>query len=129
MRETQKEIERIIGFPHNMFKHLIALNTYTEPFLSMKTNDQRDMIEQLLGITEISSKAEVLKSYLSILKTVLKTKSLGYRQYRMLTNVLRQVLKTLKVGGRLGADSTGDKVHGLQTSLRYIRSTLTLKQS
>ena len=46
MRETQKDIERIIGFPHNMFKHLIALNTYTEPFLSMKTNDQRDMIEQ-----------------------------------------------------------------------------------
>jgi len=60
-RETQKEIERIIGFPHNMFKHLIALNTYTEPFLSMKNNDQRDMIEQLLGITELSEKAEVLK--------------------------------------------------------------------
>ena len=60
-RETQKEIERIIGFPHYMFKHLIALNTYTEPFLSMKNNDQRDMIEQLLGITELSRKAEVLK--------------------------------------------------------------------
>ena len=44
-----------------MFKHLIALNTYTEPFLSMKNNDQRDMIEQLLGITELSRKAEVLK--------------------------------------------------------------------
>tara|TARA_B100001057_G_scaffold497128_1_gene600449 strand:+ start:222 stop:1988 length:1767 start_codon:yes stop_codon:yes gene_type:complete len=60
-RETQKDIERIIGFPHYMFKHLIALNTYTEPFLSMKNNDQRDMIEQLLGITELSRKAEVLK--------------------------------------------------------------------
>ena len=60
-RETQKEIEKVIGFPHNMFKHLIALNTYTEPFLSMKANDQRDMIEQLLGITELSQKAEVLK--------------------------------------------------------------------
>jgi len=61
-RETQKEIEKIIGFPHNMFKHLIALNTYTEPFLAMKNNDQRDMIEQLLGITELSEKAEVLKA-------------------------------------------------------------------
>ena len=60
-RETQKEIEKIIGFPHTMFKHLIALNTYTEPFLGMKNNDQRDMIEQLLGITELSQKAEVLK--------------------------------------------------------------------
>ena len=60
-RETQKEIEKIIGFPHMMFKHLIALNTYTEPFLGMKANDQRDMIEQLLGITELSLKAEILK--------------------------------------------------------------------
>jgi len=60
-RETQKDIEKIIGFPHLMFKHLIALNTYTEPFLGMKANDQRAMIEQLLGITELSEKAEVLK--------------------------------------------------------------------
>ena len=71
-RETQKEIEKIIGFPHNMFKHLIALNTYTEPFLSMKANDQRDMIEQLLGITELSQKAEVLKERIKILQSSLK---------------------------------------------------------
>ena len=60
-RETQKAIEKIIGFPHNMFKHLVALNTYSEPFLSMKNNDQKDMIEQLLGITDLSAKAELLK--------------------------------------------------------------------
>ena len=60
-RETQKEIEKIVGFSHQMFKHIVALNTYTEPFLGMKNNDQRDMIEQLLGIQELSQKAEVLK--------------------------------------------------------------------
>ena len=32
-RETQKDIEKLIGFSHNMFKHIVALNTYTEPFL------------------------------------------------------------------------------------------------
>jgi DNA repair exonuclease SbcCD ATPase subunit len=71
-RETQKEIEKIIGFPHNMFKHLIALNTYTEPFLSMKANDQRDMIEQLLGITELSQKAEVLKERQKVTRESIK---------------------------------------------------------
>ncbi len=60
-RETQKEIEKIIGFSHQMFKHIVALNTYTEPFLGMKNNDQRDMIEQLLGIQELSEKADTLK--------------------------------------------------------------------
>ena len=46
---------------HDMFKHIVALNTYTEPFLSMRQNDQRMIIEQLLGITILSEKAENLK--------------------------------------------------------------------
>ena len=35
-RETQKEIEKLLGMSHDMFKHIVALNTYTEPFLSLK---------------------------------------------------------------------------------------------
>jgi len=60
-RETQKAIEQMLEMSHTMFKHLVALNTYTEPFLSMKAADQREIIEQLLGITLLSEKAEVLK--------------------------------------------------------------------
>jgi DNA repair exonuclease SbcCD ATPase subunit len=63
-RETQKQIERLLNMSHTMFKHLVALNTYTEPFLSLKPNDQREVIEQLLGITLLSEKAEVLKQSL-----------------------------------------------------------------
>ena len=60
-RETQKAIEQMLEMSHTMFKHLLALNTYTEPFLSMRAADQREVIEQLLGITQLSEKAEVLK--------------------------------------------------------------------
>lgn len=60
-RETQQEIERLLGMSHDMFKHVVALNTYTEPFLSLKANDQRTIIEQLLGITLLSEKADLLK--------------------------------------------------------------------
>ena len=60
-RETQAEIERMLGMTHDMFKHIVALNTYTEPFLALKANDQRVIIEQLLGITLLSEKAELLK--------------------------------------------------------------------
>ena len=60
-RETQAEIERLLNMSHDMFKHIVALNTYTEPFLSLKANDQRTIIEQLLGITVLSEKAESLK--------------------------------------------------------------------
>ena len=58
---TQKQIDKVLGMTHNMFKHVMALNTYTEPFLAMKQNDQRNLIEELLGITLLSEKAALLK--------------------------------------------------------------------
>ena len=60
-RKTQEFINNLLDMSHDMFKHIVALNTYTEPFLSMRQNDQRAIIEQLLGITILSEKAEHLK--------------------------------------------------------------------
>ena len=60
-RETQQEINRLMGMTHAMFKNIIALNTYTQPFLSTKQAEQREIIEQLLGITLLSQKADLLK--------------------------------------------------------------------
>lgn len=60
-RETQKTITEMLGISHSMFKHAIALNTYTTPFLSEKTAEQKAIIEELLGITVLTEKAEALK--------------------------------------------------------------------
>ena len=60
-RQTQDDLNTLLGMSHDMFKHIVALNTYTEPFLSMRVNDQRQIIEQLLGITILSEKADALK--------------------------------------------------------------------
>ena len=60
-RQTQKTIEEAFGMSHDMFKHIVALNTYTEPFLALNNTQQRDIIEQLLGITLLSEKADQLK--------------------------------------------------------------------
>ena len=68
MRETQRDLDDLLGMSHDMFRHIVALNTYTEPFLSMKANDQRVIIEQLLGITLLSEKAEGLKEMIKATK-------------------------------------------------------------
>ena len=60
-RETQIEINKLMGMTHSMFKNIIALNTYTQPFLATKQAEQREIIEQLLGITLLSQKADLLK--------------------------------------------------------------------
>lgn len=67
-RHTQVEIDRLLGMSHTMFKHIVALNTFTDPFLKMGAADQRGIIEELLGITQISARADVLK------KLILATK-------------------------------------------------------
>jgi len=68
VRETQKDLDDLLGMSHDMFKHILALNTYTEPFLSMRANEQREIIEQLLGITLLSEKAESLKEQIKQIK-------------------------------------------------------------
>jgi len=60
-KETQAQIEKIICMSSSMFRHIVALNTYSEPFLALKANEQRELIEQLLGITLLSEKAESIK--------------------------------------------------------------------
>jgi DNA repair exonuclease SbcCD ATPase subunit len=123
MRETQKDIERIIGFPHLMFKHLIALNTYTEPFLGMKANDQRDMIEQLLGITEISLKADVLKDRLKETRDRIKDEE---SRVKAVTNANERVGKNIidiENRGKAWVTQHGAKVNSLQTSLDALEET------
>lgn len=60
-KETQQAIERILAMTNDMFQHIVGLNSYTTPFLSMKVSDQRAIIEQLLGITLLSEKADSIK--------------------------------------------------------------------
>jgi|TARA_R110000764_G_scaffold147294_1_gene235168 DNA repair exonuclease SbcCD ATPase subunit len=75
-RKTQEYINSLLDMSHDMFKHIVALNTYTEPFLSMRQNDQRAIIEQLLGITILSEKADALKEQTKQTKDAIQEETL-----------------------------------------------------
>jgi DNA repair exonuclease SbcCD ATPase subunit len=60
-RETQPEIEKVIGINYELFKEIITLSAQNEPFLKLGAAKQREIIEELLGITQLSSKAETLR--------------------------------------------------------------------
>jgi len=75
-RKTQEAVNDLLGMSHDMFKHVVALNTYSEPFLAMRTNDQRAIIEQLLGITILSEKAENLKEQIRSTKESITAETL-----------------------------------------------------
>ena len=78
-RETQDAIESVLGMTHDMFRHVLALNTYTEPFLSLKANDQRVIIEQLLGITLLSERADRIKELNRLTKDAISQEEMRIR--------------------------------------------------
>ena len=103
-RETQKSIDEMMGMSHEMFKHLVALNTYTEPFLSMKAADQRSIIEQLLGITQLSEKAETLKESIRISKDAIATENTRLETIKASNERIQQSIEALERKEKLWAD-------------------------
>lgn len=60
-KDTQEDLNEILGISQFLFEHIVVLNANVEPFLSMSAQKQRDMIEELLGITQLTEKAQLLK--------------------------------------------------------------------
>jgi DNA repair exonuclease SbcCD ATPase subunit len=102
-RETQDAIERTLGLSHDMFKHILALNTYTEPFLSLKANDQRTIIEQLLGITMLSERADRSKSSTKQPKNLYSKKNFVFVLYKKPISGLKNRSKAYASDKRCGA--------------------------
>jgi len=95
-RKTQEEINELLGMTHDMFKHIVALNTYTEPFLSMRQNDQRAIIEQLLGITILSEKAEVLKEQIRQTKDTIQEETAKITAIQSANEKIQSTIENLK---------------------------------
>ena len=96
-RETQKYIDNLLEMSHTMFKHLVALNTYTEPFLSMRAADQREVIEQLLGITILSEKAEKLKVSIKIIKDQIQAETFKIEGIKTANENVQKSIDSLQI--------------------------------
>lgn len=58
---TQKELNKIVSLSQTLFKHILGISSKTVPFLNERAGTQKEIIEELLGITELSQKADLLK--------------------------------------------------------------------
>jgi DNA repair exonuclease SbcCD ATPase subunit len=116
-RETQQEIERLLGMSHDMFKHIVALNTYTEPFLALKPNDQRAIIEQLLGITLLSEKAEALKEQSKATKDAIQQEEFNIKAVQDANKRIEEQIESLQRRQSLWLTKHRDNVTKLQSAL------------
>jgi DNA repair exonuclease SbcCD ATPase subunit len=122
-RETQKAIEHLLGMSHEMFKHILALNTYTLPFLSLKANEQRVLIEQLLGITLLSEKADKVKETAKITKDSIASEEIRIRAVQEANKRIEEQIESLKKRQTLWLNKQREdceKLQGAITSLEHI---------
>ena len=119
-RQTQKEIEKLFGMSHDMFKHLVALNTYTEPFLSLRSNDQRAIIEQLLGITILSEKADALKDEIRISKDLIQQENTKIETIKVSNQKIEESIQSLERKQKLWQDNHTSDVNDLAQSISLL---------
>ncbi len=116
-RKTQEYINELLDMSHDMFKHIVALNTYTEPFLSMRQNDQRAIIEQLLGITILSEKAEALKDQTRNTKELIQEETLKINAIQSSNEKISATIENLQGTQRAWLAKKDQDVKKLQSGI------------
>ena len=120
-RQTQDQIEKLFGMSHDMFKHIVALNTYTEPFLSMRANDQRAIIEQLLGITMLSEKAEVLKEQQRLTRDAIKEEEYRIKAIEEANSRIEKSISDLELRQKVWRDKQTSDVQTIQQQINTLQ--------
>ena len=121
-RETQDAIEQTLGLSHDMFKHILALNTYTEPFLSLKANDQRTIIEQLLGITMLSERADKIKEHNRATKEGITQEEFRIRAVQEANKRIEEQIESLKRRQTLWVTKHGEDIKELEKALTALQN-------
>jgi len=120
-RETQDAIEHTLGLSHDMFKHILALNTYTEPFLSLKANDQRTIIEQLLGITLLSERADAIKEHNRQTKEAIQQEEFRIRAVQEANKRIEEQIEALRRRQQLWTSKHEEEIEKLTTALEELK--------
>ena len=120
-RETQDAIESTLGLSHDMFKHIMALNTYTEPFLSLKANDQRTIIEQLLGITQLSERADRIKELNKETKDAIQQEEFRIRAVQEANKRIEEQIEALKRRQTLWVTKHDEDIKELEKALSALQ--------
>jgi DNA repair exonuclease SbcCD ATPase subunit len=119
-RKTQEDINHLLNMSHDMFKHIVALNTYTEPFLSMRANDQRAIIEQLLGITILTEKADSLKDQVRTTKEAITEETLKINAIQSANEKIETTIENLKKNQRAWKAKNASDVEKLSNSIKEL---------
>tara|TARA_B100000989_G_C19527580_1_gene467750 strand:- start:1903 stop:3684 length:1782 start_codon:yes stop_codon:yes gene_type:complete len=116
-RLTQDEINRVFGMSLPLFKNIIALNTYNQPFLAMKPTEQRAIIEELLGITQLSNKADRLKEQITQSRNDIKAEEIRIESVKNANEKIEDTIRKFKIKSQAWEDTHQKNIGSLETAI------------
>ena len=78
-RETQQDIEKVIGMNEDLYNQIVCLSCKVPVFLDQTTSNQKNIIEKILGIDIISEKIDALKNLIKETKNSLNNEEFKYQ--------------------------------------------------
>ena len=121
-RKTQEDLNKMIGMTPRMFKHLVALNTYTQPFLALHHTEQQDIIEQLLGIQLLSEKAEILKTKIKRTKEDIALETARLEGLKISNQKVEETIQSLQHKSSAWQTQNKDDIEKLQKNLQELEN-------
>lgn len=119
-KETQKEIERTLGMGAELFKHLVVLNTEVQPFLTLSANEQRNIIEELLGITKLSEKADKLRELVRQTKEEIKEEDWRIRAAHDNNKKIEDNIRSIELKSNAWIKAHESKIVSLYTEIETL---------
>lgn len=120
-RKTQETINSLIGMSYELFKQIVLMSTFVDPFPILRANEQRLLIEELMTMNTIANKAEKLKDVIKDTKDIIKEQELIIKTIRennqRVDNLINQAIKESEIWEKNHLDKTKflcDKIEQLE---------------
>jgi DNA repair exonuclease SbcCD ATPase subunit len=114
---TQQEITKIIGMSSELFKQIILITTDSDQVVAMKAADQKPIIEELLGITLISTRAEKLKDIIKNTKESIKEEEITLKTKHENNNRILKMIADVEVKSTDFETKKTNSIASLQSTL------------
>lgn len=115
------KIESIIGFSYDIFRQIITFNGKSTPFLDQDLGDQRAFMEELIKITMMSRKAEVLKKDIKNIEGSIKIQLALIEQQKSMNAKLQEKIQNAATQAESWEDLRTTEVANLKTQLAKLK--------
>ena len=123
MRDTQDRIAEVFGMSHLMFRHIVALSadsSGSDSFLSLNAAGQRGIIEDLLGVTILSERADALRERIKATKSRVQEEEYRISAMESANESIRASIADMRARRREWKEDRAERIEGLEEKLERL---------